>query len=181
MLLVPPGVTPRRQETTNRLAVLAHSFDLNEGDSLDAATYLELLYHYSETRRGWSAYSEMREEMDARGWLDVLGGAAEDGPEAWEWNRLNAQYDPVGDWDDVRVPVLAVFGTEDLNVIPTVNVPPLRAALAASGNRDVTTLVEPGVDHSLRYGGLSIPLHRRVGYGKGVWALIFRWLQRWSG
>ncbi|MBT8479164.1 MAG: alpha/beta hydrolase [Gemmatimonadetes bacterium] len=50
-------------------------------------------------------------------------------------------------WEQVRVPVLAVYGEDDVVVPPEDNVPLLQAALA--GNEDVTIVVLPGADHAL--------------------------------
>ena len=61
------------------------------------------------------------------------------------WFRYFLTYDPVPALRETRVPVLALFGGLDLQVLPDQNRGPLEAALA--GNPDVTVNVLPRANH----------------------------------
>ena len=61
------------------------------------------------------------------------------------WFRLFLTYDPTASLRGTRVPVLALFGGLDLQVVVHQNRPPLEAALA--GNPDVTVEVFPRANH----------------------------------
>jgi pimeloyl-ACP methyl ester carboxylesterase len=64
-----------------------------------------------------------------------------------DWFRSLLGYDPTGDWAQVTVPVLGIFGGKDVQVIAESNEAALRAALEAAGNEDVTTLTIPDANH----------------------------------
>ncbi len=63
------------------------------------------------------------------------------------WFRFFLDFDPATALRGVTVPTLAVFGENDLQVPPELNVGPMDAALAAAGNRDYTVRVLPGTNH----------------------------------
>jgi len=63
------------------------------------------------------------------------------------WFRYFLRHDPAPVLAKVRCPVLAAWGAKDLQVPPDQNRPPLEAALAAGGNRNVTARVLPGLNH----------------------------------
>ena len=63
------------------------------------------------------------------------------------WLRTILAYDPRLDWQQVRVPVLGLFGARDVQVVLEQNEPALREALAAAGNEDFETVVFPEANH----------------------------------
>ncbi len=66
---------------------------------------------------------------------------------ATPWMNYLLTYDPAATLRRVRVPVLAVNGELDLQVSPSQNLPAIKAALEAGGNRDVTTVEIPKLNH----------------------------------
>jgi pimeloyl-ACP methyl ester carboxylesterase len=66
---------------------------------------------------------------------------------AWFARVLN--FDPAPLWEHVRVPVLAIYGSEDKDVRVTESAPRLERALHKAGNKDVTIHVIPGADHGI--------------------------------
>ncbi|MCR4391269.1 MAG: alpha/beta hydrolase [Candidatus Acetothermia bacterium] len=74
------------------------------------------------------------------------------------WYQFFLNHDPARDWEQVTVPVLALFGKRDVQVDVDQNRPPLEAALARAGNPDVTVVVFPTANHlfqSATTGGLD--------------------------
>ncbi len=63
------------------------------------------------------------------------------------WMNYLLTYDPAPTLRRVRVPVLAINGELDLQVSPSQNLPPIKAALESGGNHDVTTLELPMLNH----------------------------------
>lgn len=63
------------------------------------------------------------------------------------WMHHFVTHDPRPALERVRVPVLALNGTLDLQVPATENLQTIGAALAAGGNRDHTELALPGLNH----------------------------------
>jgi hypothetical protein len=64
---------------------------------------------------------------------------------ASDWFRFFLTYDPVPALKQVKCPVLALWGSKDLQVPPAQDLPPVRAALAA--DPQVTVEVLPGLNH----------------------------------
>jgi len=63
------------------------------------------------------------------------------------WFRQFLDYDPEPSLEKIKCPVLALNGDRDLQVDSAENVPLLRKALVASGNKDFTVVEVEGVNH----------------------------------
>jgi hypothetical protein len=63
------------------------------------------------------------------------------------WMKFFLTYDPVPTLEKVKCPVLAINGEKDLQVPPKQNLPPIRKALAASGNKNYEVDELPGLNH----------------------------------
>jgi len=61
--------------------------------------------------------------------------------------RSFAFYDPAEALRKLKVPVLALNGSRDLQVPPSQNLPAVRAALTAAGNKDFLIMELPGLNH----------------------------------
>ena len=64
-----------------------------------------------------------------------------------DWFRSLLAYDPASDWQQVSVPVLAIFGGKDAQVLADSNAAALRTALEAGGNEDVEIITIPDANH----------------------------------
>jgi hypothetical protein len=63
------------------------------------------------------------------------------------WFRSLLDYDPTITLAKLTCPVLAINGEKDLQVPPDQNLPPIRKALAASGNKNYEVDELPGLNH----------------------------------
>jgi len=63
------------------------------------------------------------------------------------WYREFIQFDPATALRNVTCPVLALIGEKDLQVPPDQNLPAIRKALEASGNKNVEVDELPGLNH----------------------------------
>ncbi len=63
------------------------------------------------------------------------------------WFRSFLAYDPQPALQQMKCPVLALFGELDHQVYPSMNAPLVEAALAKSGNTQATVKVLPGLNH----------------------------------
>jgi hypothetical protein len=70
---------------------------------------------------------------------------------ATAWFRSLLREDPVVHLKAVRVPVLALFGENDVQVAAEVNAPLVERALAAAGNEDYEVRVLPGLNHLFQH------------------------------
>jgi pimeloyl-ACP methyl ester carboxylesterase len=73
------------------------------------------------------------------------------------WMRYFLTYDPRPTLRRVKVPVLALNGTRDLQVISSANLPEIKKALTEGGNRDVTTTELPGLNHLFQTATTGLP------------------------
>jgi pimeloyl-ACP methyl ester carboxylesterase len=63
------------------------------------------------------------------------------------WYRFFLSYDPAAALRRVSCPVLALIGERDLQVPPQLNLPAIRSALEAGGNKSVEVAELPGLNH----------------------------------
>jgi len=63
------------------------------------------------------------------------------------WMRHFLSYDPASTLKRVRVPVLAINGSLDLQVPAKQNLPAIEAALKAGGNSNMKVIELPGLNH----------------------------------
>lgn len=73
------------------------------------------------------------------------------------WFRFFVQHDPAPTLRRVDAPVLALYGSKDLQVPPEQNVEPMRSALADSPSGDVTVRVLDGLNHLLQPAETGLP------------------------
>lgn len=75
------------------------------------------------------------------------------------WMQYFLASDPIPALQALKCPVLDVNGGQDLNIVPAINLPPIRAALA--NNPDATVRELPGLNHLLQTASAGQP----EGYG----------------
>jgi pimeloyl-ACP methyl ester carboxylesterase len=73
------------------------------------------------------------------------------------WMQHFMRTDPVPFLQKVKCPVLALWGSNDLQVPPAQNEPALKAALSAGGNKDVTATTLPGLNHLFQTSSTGLP------------------------
>ena len=64
-----------------------------------------------------------------------------------DWFRSLLAYDPTADWEQVTVPVLAIFGGKDVQVLADSNATALQQALEVAGNEDVEIVTIADANH----------------------------------
>ncbi len=73
------------------------------------------------------------------------------------WMRYLLSYDPAATLRKVKVPVLAVNGELDLQVPPSQNLPAIQKALTEGGNKDVTVVELPKLNHLFQVATTGAP------------------------
>ncbi len=73
------------------------------------------------------------------------------------WFRFFVQHDPASTLHQVDVPVLALYGSRDLQVPPEQNVSPMRTALGESSSDDTTVRVLDGLNHLFQPAETGLP------------------------
>jgi hypothetical protein len=74
------------------------------------------------------------------------------------WLRYFVEYDPANALSKVTCPVLAINGEKDLQVPPELNLPAIRKALEASGNKKFEVVELPGLNHLFQAAKTGSPM-----------------------
>jgi pimeloyl-ACP methyl ester carboxylesterase len=111
---------------------------------------MTLQYDYLRTGQGWDRYVAAREKITAR-----MGGkppeafpASQDHPYL-QFIRPLILFDPGPTLRQLQLPVLALFGELDNNIMPEKNRAAWEAALKAGAHRDYTLRILPKANHLL--------------------------------
>ena len=67
------------------------------------------------------------------------------------WRRFFVTYDPIPVLQRTQIPILALNGSLDLQVLPDINLPPIRAALDEAGNESSLVTELPGLNHLFQH------------------------------
>ena len=116
---------------------------------------MRLQYRFARTGEGWDQYATARQELASR--LGSPPGTFPGTPDHpyWQMIRRLYFYDPAPTLRQLRVPVLALFGELDNNILAHKNKAAWEAALVAGGNPDYALEIIPKANH--------IQLEARVG------------------
>ncbi len=68
-----------------------------------------------------------------------------------EWMRFFLRYDPRPALTNIKCPLLALTGSKDLQVLPKLNLPEIKKALAEAGNKDVEFVELDGLNHLFQF------------------------------
>lgn len=96
------------------------------------------------SKDGTEAHDKGKAILLAAGLTDAAAESAA-GPATTDWFRFFFDYDPAPTLAKVRVPILAIDGSLDLQVPPQEDLAAIKAA--TRGNHDVTTIELPGLNH----------------------------------
>jgi len=75
---------------------------------------------------------------------NLLGSIPES---AYAWMRYFVMSDPFSAFGLIKCPVLALNGEKDCQVLPNKNINAIKKSLELSGNRQVTAMILPGLNH----------------------------------
>jgi uncharacterized protein len=108
---------------------------------------MKLQYEFARTGRGWDEYFAARQKLAAQ-----MGTPPDSFPGTpdhpyWQTIKRSYFYDPGPIIRQLRLPVLAVFGELDNNIVAEKNKSAWEAALTAGGNRDHTLIILPKANH----------------------------------
>jgi uncharacterized protein len=129
-------------ENVDQLRVLLA--DLDKARTFE--TYEEYL-HYREVLNAFVGISPYRQKL--LGILAEVGASGAIPQEAWLENDPEVEdwWNPAEVLEQVRIPVLAIFGDRDSNGDPIQGAYAWRKALEQAGNRNFRVELYPGVDH----------------------------------
>jgi uncharacterized protein len=108
---------------------------------------MKLQYEFARTGQGWDDYLAARQKLAAQ-----MGPPPDSFPGTpdhpyWQTIKRSYFYDPGPIIRQLRLPVLAIFGELDNNIVAEKNRNAWEAALKAGGNRDYTVVILPKANH----------------------------------
>jgi uncharacterized protein len=148
VMLSGPAVSIVEQNVHNVLYNLRAN-GLSETDIQDAAAHIHLFNHVLCTGEGWEAFQRSLEKGRNASWSDYAWTI--DKPptkEEAESIRRGAERDPLPVLQQVRCPLLAIFGGSDNVVPPKENVHVMKEAFLSSGKSNYLIEVVPEATHT---------------------------------
>ena len=73
------------------------------------------------------------------------------------WMVYFLKFDPASALEKVKCPVLVLNGDKDVQVPADVNIPAIKNALAKGGNKKVTTIIIPNLNHMFQECKTGLP------------------------
>ena len=108
---------------------------------------IKLQYEFARTGQGWDDYAAARSRLASKIGRppDTIPGT----PDHPFWRSIQQWYfyDPGPTLRQLRVPVLAIFGELDNNIVAAKNLPAWESALKAGGHPDYTLRILPQANH----------------------------------
>ena len=108
---------------------------------------MKLQYEFARTGKGWDDYAAARSRLASK--IGRPPGTIPGTPDDPFWQSIQQWYfyDPGPTLRQLRVPVLAIFGELDNNIVATKNQPAWETALKAGGHPDYTLRILPKANH----------------------------------
>jgi len=144
-----PGMSPADVEL-ERLAHDLRARGFSEIAVGDAVELVRLANDVARAKQPWERYQPALEKAKKSDWFRYTSVPLT--ADSWlfdHWRHTPLDYDPAPAIAKLRVPVLALFGELDQNVIPAKNAERWKAALEEGGNRDYTIQIFPHANHML--------------------------------
>jgi len=126
--------------------------------------------------KDFKAAERAYQQYEGATWLPGNRPAEQAWTTDWMWDRarLTWPYEPAPVLRTIKMPVLAFWGSEDQETLPSVHRPAFEQALRDVGNSDYTLRVIAGVGHSL---WLDAPLVGSIGYTPEYIPGMLEWLR----
>jgi len=99
----------------------------------------------------WETYRAALTNARRRPWFDASGISPEVNPDSWLWGwyRKILDFDPIPVFEQLSIPILALFGAKDESIPAEQSAATLRH-LRDDGHQPYTIVVYPSVDHAMR-------------------------------
>jgi len=153
-----------RQNQDINLASGAEAKDVKKGISINRKLFAVLKKESDNTKaekriaevykKALVREKKSPEEIDQA--LKQLNGSMS--PVSYNWIRYFLSTDPALFWKKVKCPVLALNGEKDLQVAAGINLPAIEKAVRSGGNKSVTTIRFPELNHLFQHCKTGLPV-----------------------
>jgi pimeloyl-ACP methyl ester carboxylesterase len=103
----------------------------------------------ARTGEGWSDLDRSMERAKGEQWFDQLGLPQQKDDWIYKWYPPVGNFNPLPLWEQVKVPVLLIYGERDRNTPVAPSIAGIGTALRKADNADFTPLIIPGAAHNL--------------------------------
>jgi dienelactone hydrolase len=147
LISISGAAVPPAETTTDQAQNEMTARGMKPQTVIDIVAIMRLQYRFARTGEGWDEYAAARETLAARIGRppDSMPGTP-DHPH-WQSIRRTYFYDPVPALRQLQVPLLALFGELDNNILAEKNKAAWEAALKAGGHQDYTLRILPRANH----------------------------------
>jgi pimeloyl-ACP methyl ester carboxylesterase len=141
---------PVWEQEVYRTGAMMQAYKFGDAEIQEARAYQRTKFEVARTGLGWPQLDSLSKRLSASAkWFGDFANDYASLASARFWWLAVYQHDPMPILQTLRMPVLGLFGENDLSFpIPTVKAN-MEAALASAGNCDVTMRVFPGAEHQL--------------------------------
>ena len=114
-------------------------------------------------KQNWESIKSIASDNDPNADLDKVRQDLTDQIESQSmqlrmpWYRFFLSYDPAPNWMMLRCPTLAIWGSNDVQVLPGPNHAAIDRAIARNSKVDATLLILPGLNHLLQASESGLP------------------------
>ena len=103
----------------------------------------------ARTGEGWDEVSRAMADAKNEKWFRALGLPQNKDHWLYKWYPPVGNFNPLPLWEQVKVPVLLIYGEHDRNTPVTPSLAGIGQALNEAGNTDYTPIIIPGAAHNL--------------------------------
>lgn len=103
----------------------------------------------ARTGEGWDGLVSAMAEAKTEKWFRVLGLPQNRDHWLYKWYPPIGNFNPLPLWEQVKVPVLLIYGERDRNTPVAPSLAGIGQALQKAGNTDYTLIIIPGAAHNL--------------------------------
>jgi pimeloyl-ACP methyl ester carboxylesterase len=103
----------------------------------------------ARTGEGWDQLNRAMADSKSEQWFDQLELPVRKDDWIYQWYAPVGNFNPLPLWEQVKVPVLLIYGERDRNTPVAPSLAGIGEALKKAGNSDFTPLILPGAAHNL--------------------------------
>jgi alpha-beta hydrolase superfamily lysophospholipase len=141
------SAVPLHEAEVNSITNQVRAKGISGNELAEAIVFIRLLVDVLRTGQGWEQFDAATEKARTAKWYPMLQVPPKD---SWFWAYYKriADYNAADYWEQVKVPVLVIYGERDLYVPIAKSISNIDRALNKAGNNDYTMIMLPRASHA---------------------------------
>ncbi len=161
MVLLAPPATKGEDTLLNQSDLIARAGGLSDAQVLSSLNFDKEAYDLVQKEQDTKVVTEKLQALVKESGLDTalppVALEAQIRMMTSPWFRFFLSYDPLPELQQIKCPVLALYGNKDLQVPPNLNLPLLQKAFKDGGNDHLETREFPELNHLFQHGYTGAP------------------------